>query len=609
MTSTALTDLRQLINLLRREKDLIEIEAMVDPKEEIAEIHRRVIAAEGPALLFRHVKDNPYPVVTNLFGTKHRVELAFGTGPIEMIERIAGLVRSGTPPGLWTLWRIRDLFWRGLRLGTRRHKTGPVGEVIEEPADLTQLPMLQLWPGDGGPFVTLPLVFTQDPSSGVANLGIYRMQRYDSQTTGMHWQIGKGGRFHYNEACRLGQPLPVSVFIGGPPALILSTIAPLPEGVPELLLASFLLGKKLPALRDEQSGHPVPIHSEFALLGEVPPDEVRPEGPFGDHYGYYSLVHDFPVFHCRRVLHRKDAIYPATVVGKPCQEDYFLGNYIQRLLSPLFPVVMPSVVALWSYGETGFHSLSAAVVKERYHREAMAAAFRILGEGQLSLTKFLLLTDQRMDLTDFPAVLEHILARCDWETDLYVFSNLSMDTLDYTGPRLNEGSKGVLMGLGEARRDLPSEWNGEPPPGTHNPAVFCPGCLVLGGPGYQEDPSFAARLAQDRSLAGWQLVVLCDRPLQTSASPLNLLWTAFTRFEPGADLHPAAVHVERHHIHTSAPVVLDARMKPWYPREVLAAPETASQVSRRWKEYFPAGTVEMGSSNLGHITLSKEEGG
>jgi len=604
MASTPLHDLRQLLSLLQKEKDLVEIQAEVDPNQEIAEIHRRVIAAGGPALLFRRVKGSSYPVVTNLFGTSRRVELAFGNEPVEMIQRVAGLVQSGAPPGLGTLWQSRDLIWRGLRLGTRHHQTGPVSEVIEEPPDLTRLPMLQLWPEDGGPFVTLPLVFTRDPSSGVPNLGIYRMQRYDSQTTGMHWQIGKGGRFHYNEACRLGQSLPVSVFIGGPPALILSTIAPLPEGVPELLLVSFLLGKKLPALLDNQNGHPIPVDSEFALLGEVPPDENHPEGPFGDHYGYYSLVHDFPVFHCRKVLHRKDAIYPATVVGKPCQEDFFLGNYIQQLLSPLFPVVMPSVVDLWSYGETGFHSLSAAVVKERYRREAMSAAFRILGEGQLSLTKFLLLTDQRMDLKDFPAVLEHILARCNWETDLYVFSNLSMDTLDYAGPRLNEGSKGVLMGLGEAIRDLPREWTGEPPMGSHHPVVFCPGCLVLGGPEYQEEPFYAARLAQDRCVAGWQLVVLCDRPLQASASPINLLWTAFTRFEPGADLHPAAAKVRRNQISYAAPLVLDARMKPWYPREVFAAPEIARMVDHRWNEYFPHGGVEMGSSDLGHITHS-----
>jgi 3-polyprenyl-4-hydroxybenzoate decarboxylase len=355
---------------------------------------------------------------------------------------------------------------------------------------------------------------------------------------------------------------------------------------------------------DDPSGHPIPAEAEFALLGEVPLDEVRPEGPFGDHYGYYSLVHDYLVFHCRKLCHRRDAIYPATIVGKPRQEDFYLGDYLQELLSPLFPVVMPSVVDLWSYGETGFHSLSAAVVKERYGREAMMSAFRILGEGQLSLTKFLLLTDARMDLRDFPKVLEHVLARCRWETDLYLFSNLSMDTLDYAGPRINEGSKGVLMGLGNPIRDLPRLWDKPLPQGVTAALPYCPGCLVVGGPGYHEDASFAERLAGDTSLEGWQLVVLCDHPEQAARSSINFLWTAFTRFEPAADLHPKSSKVVRNHICCGPPLVLDARMKPWYPKELFAHPDVAATVGKRWREYFPAGNVEMGSSDLAHLTPS-----
>ena len=192
-------------------------------------------------------------------------------------------------------------------------------------------------------------------------------------------------------------------------------------------------------------------------MGQVAPKVRKPEGPFGDHYGYYSLQHDYPVFDVRQIAHRKDAIYPATVVGKPRQEDFFIGDLLQDLLSPLFPLVMPAVEQLWSYGETGYHSLAGAVVKQRYKREAMASAFRILGEGQLSLTKFILLTDRLVDLKDFRATLEHVLARTNPQTDLYVFSNLSMDTLDYTGPVVNEGSKGVWLGLGDPIRELPRD--------------------------------------------------------------------------------------------------------------------------------------------------------
>ncbi len=284
---------------------------------------------------------------------------------------------------------------------------------------------------------------------------MYRIQIHGPRTAGVHWQIGKGGGFHYHAAEAKGEALPLTIFLGGPPALILGAVAPLPEGVPELLVASLLLGRKLEMA--DVAGHPhrLVARAEFAITGNVPPKVRRPEGPFGDHYGYYSLQHDYPVLEVDRVFRRQDAIFPATVVGKPRQEDFFIGDALQELLSPLFPLVMPSVVDLWSYGDTGFHSLAAAVVRDRYGREAMASAFRILGEGQLSLTKFLLVTDARRDLRDFRGLLSHVLARCRFETDLFLFGNLAMDTLDYTGPKVNEGSKGVLLGLGDAVRDLP----------------------------------------------------------------------------------------------------------------------------------------------------------
>jgi UbiD family decarboxylase len=239
---------------------------------------------------------------------------------------------------------------------------------------------------------------------------MYRIHRHSDKTTGMHWQIGKGGGFHHRVAQDRGEDLPVTLFVGGPPALTLSAIAPLPENVPELILASLLLGERL-AMADNPVGHPhrLVADAEFAFVGRVRPHDVQPEGPFGDHYGYYSLQHDYPVFHVDALCHRRDALWPATVVGKPRQEDVFIGDYLQRLLSPLFPVVMPNVKDLWSYGETGYHALAGAVVEERFRREAMAAAFRILGEGQLALTKFLWVVDQRLDLKDPKAVLEHLL--------------------------------------------------------------------------------------------------------------------------------------------------------------------------------------------------------
>jgi UbiD family decarboxylase len=607
-------DLRSFIEQLRRDRDIVEIKTPVDANQEAAEIHRRVIAGGGPALLFTNVQGADFPLVTNLFGTSRRAELAFGTRPLELIQRVVHLAETIMPPTPAKLWDARDVAFDLVKVGTRRTATGPVREVLTGDVRLDRLPVITCWPEDGGPFVTLPLVYTNRPikggdptphsSVGASNLGMYRMHVYDRQTTGMHWQIGKGGGFHYALAEDRHEPLPVTVFLGGPPALILSAIAPLPENVPELMLASLITGGRIP-MAPAPKGHPHALiaNAEFALMGHVPPRARRPEGPFGDHYGYYSLQHDYPVFNVAQIAHRKDAIYPATVVGKPRQEDFYIGDLLQELLSPLFPLVMPAVEQLWSYGETGYHSLAGAVVKQRYKREAMASAFRILGEGQLSLTKFILLTDRLVNLKDFRATLEHILARTNPQTDLYVFSNLSMDTLDYTGPVVNEGSKGVWLGLGDPIRELPRSFAPPvPPPSDVTDArVFCGGCLVVGARPFAEDRDAPARIAAHPAFAGWPLIVVSDEPARATRSEMNFLWTTFTRFEPAADIHAASQRVVRHHITYEPPVVIDARMKPWYPKEVSCRPDIAGRVTARWSEYFPSGGVEMGDSERGHL--------
>jgi len=595
-------DLRAFLARLRRDGDLVDVDAPVSAHLEAAEIHRRVIAAGGPALLFRNVEGSDLPLATNLFGTPRRAELAFGERPFQLIARLVELAHDLLPPSPAKLWGARDVASDLFRMGLRRARRMPVLDHVTREPRLDRLPVLTTWPQDGGPFVTLPLVLTEHPDGHGHNLGMYRLQVHGPATTGMHWQIGKGGGFHHAVAEARGEDLPVTVFLGGPPALTLAAIAPLPENVPELVLASLLAGERLRVGRGPD-GRRLIADAELALAGRVPAGLRRPEGPFGDHYGYYSLRHDYPVLELDWIARRRDAIYPATVVGKPRQEDFFLGDLLQKLLSPLFPLVMPGVVDLWSYGETGYHSLAAAVVKERYRREAMASAFRILGEGQLSLTKFLLALDRTRDLTDFRGTLEHLLARTRPETDLYVFSNLSMDTLDYTGPEVNEGSKGVWLGLGEAIRDLPREFRPATPPPSdvRDVRVFCGGCLVVESSRYGEDPRAASRLVAHPAFAEWPLVVLTDDAARATASAANFLWTTFTRFEPAADLHAAATRIERNHLVRTPPIAIDARMKPSYPEELFCDEATAARVDRRWREYFPDGNVEMGDSGLAHL--------
>ncbi|MEE3264749.1 MAG: UbiD family decarboxylase [Candidatus Latescibacterota bacterium] len=597
-----MNNLRTFLDVLRREREIVEIDVPVSTDLEIAEIHRRVVASGGPALLFRQVDGSDFPCVTNLFGTPKRVDLAFGRRPGHFIDQLVGLAQqlpSLSPRGLWG---HRGLAREALRVGMKRVSRGPLASR-QNPVDLERLPLLKTWPEDGGHFVTLPLVYTEHPETGHHNLGMYRIQRYDANTTGVHWQIQKGGGFHYHVAESRDQPLPLTIFVGGPPALILAAIGPLPEDMPELILASLLQGERL-RRTSSLSDHPHPLiaEAEFAIQGYVPPHTRRPEGPFGDHYGYYSLEHDYPVLEVEEVFHRPDAIFPATVVGKPPQEDLYLGDYIQKLMAPLSRLVMPSIHSIWSYGETGYHSLSSIVVRERYPREAMKFAFRILGEdgGQLTLTKFLIVYDEpALAQDDIRQVLEYVLARCHFETDLFLLANLAMDSLDYAGPAINEGSKGILLGVGEPVRELPHEFRGELPAGASQVQPYCAGALTVSGPTYSQDAEFGQRLAADGQIGSWPLVFLVD-DTRIVERQVTFLWSTFTRFEPAADVYAARSRLHRHHEVLEGPIVFDCRSKPGYPDELVADHDTVKKVSRRWSEYFPEGGVQGDEDPFGY---------
>ncbi len=589
MGQLIMRNLRDFLTVLRQDKDLLEIDVEVDPYLEIAEIHRRVIRQGGPALLFTNVRGSKFPVVTNLFGTARRMELAFGNRAQQFVADVVRAAETMLPPTLSKVWGMRGLIPQGMKIGLKELKNGPVLECCQSPSRLTELPMLTSWDTDGGAFVTLPLVYTEHPGGRGHNLGMYRVQRYDDQTTGIHWQIHKGGGYHYYEAEQRNEALPMTLFIGGPPALMMAAIAPLPENLPELMLASLLVGEKLGMVKNPLGGHRLVAEAEFAVCGKVPPHVRRPEGPFGDHYGYNSLTHEYPVFQASHLYHRKDAIYPATVVGRPRQEDYYIGDFLQDLLSPLFPLVMTGVKQLKTFGEAGFHCLAAARVTDRYPREAFASGLRILGEGQLSLTKFLMITDGDINIEDFKELWVHILERVDWQRDLFVFANVSQDTLDYTGPSVNNGSKALLMGLGkEARNVLPTEFHGDLPRGCRRPNPYLPGTLVVEGDAYDEDKELAKRLASHAGIAGFQVVLLVDNSAEATENIQEFIWSFFTRFEPAADIYGAGHQVDRFHVGLKPPIVFDCRMKPWYPHVLEVDDATRKLVDSRIMDILPS---------------------
>jgi UbiD family decarboxylase len=579
----SIKNIQEFVSILKDKGLLVEIKEKVSPYLEIAEIHRRVIDKDGPALLFTNVENSSFPVVTNLFGTADRVNLAFGKKPKEIIQQAVEAMHDLMPPTLSKIWHHKNLMATATRLGTKKKSNGPIlDHGVLEP-NINQLPVITSWKTDGGPFVTLPLVYTEHPELGIHNLGMYRIHVHDAKTTGIHWQIHKGGGFHYAVSEKLNKPLPLNLYIGGPPALILAAIAPLPENVPELILASLLYGNKIETVKNPKGGFQLIAEAEFAFVGEVCPFERKPEGPFGDHYGYNSLQHDYPVFHIKQAFHRKNAIYPATVVGKPKQEDFYIGDYLQELLSPLFPIVMPAVKQLWSYGDTGFHCLAAASVKVRYPKEAFASGLRILGEGQLSLTKNLFLIDGTINLRNFKELMVYLLERCEFESDLFIFSNISQDTLDYTGPKVNEGSKMLLIGVGDVKRKLPHTFNETLPDGAISSEVFCPGILVVEGNPYQKNCPLPNKLAVHSTLKNWPMIFLVDKNCNIKQNESKFLWTTFTRFEPANDVYAANSTLIRHHNCLTPPIVIDCRKKPWYTEELFVDPDTANKVDKKWK--------------------------
>lgn len=583
-------DLRAFIDDLERRGQLVRVHAEVDPNQEITVIQHRVIAAGGPALLFERVKGSPYRVVSNLFGTYQRVVLACGEDPLALGERLAQVVHQLMPPSLANLWRARRDLLRLWPTRLRNVRGGPVMQTRTEPADLNRLPVLTCWPDDGGPFFTWPLVHTTDPATGQGNLGIYRLQRFGPGSTGMHWQIERGGGFHFHTATQMGQSMPVSVILGGPPALTIAAVSPLPEGVDERLMAAYLMRKPLAVIHRPKTGHRIPAAAEFVLEGTVTPGDMQSEGPFGDHFGHYSEMADYPVFRVQRVLARKDAIYPATVVGKPVQEDYYIGEALQHLTVPMLRQIKPAIKNLWAYPETGFHGLAVMSVQERYPREALKYTLSLLGEGHVSMTKVMMTVDADVDARNFRAVSAALWRHLTPE-GVHILSPTAQDTLDFTGPAMNTGSRLIILatkGDGQPVRK-------DPPPlpmsvtDIHlqllEAVAIGPAFLMLKvTDGFNDLKSLGEALRRDGVASQYLFHVLVSEDVDLK-NPIMRLWGWFTRFDPAADLHPADRQVQGNRLVFDFPILIDARWKKGYPQPVEFNPDVEKKVADKWESY------------------------
>lgn len=579
-------NLRECVDDLASNGGLIRIDREVDPCLEAGAIQRRVHQAGGPALLFSNVKGCSFPMLGNLFGTLERARFLFR----DTLDDIRRLVELKVNPAAVLRHPLGFLGTVPAALHLLPRKVGN-GPVLSHTTTIDRLPQLKSWPADGGPFITLPQVYSESvahPGWRHSNLGMYRVQlagnRYQlNEEIGLHYQLHRGIGVHHAEALAAGVPLRVNIFVGGPPALTVAAVMPLPEGMPELSFAGLLGGRRI-ELACRPGELPIPAEADFCITGTIDPARTLPEGPFGDHLGYYSLAHDFPVLRVEKVWHREGAIWPFTTVGRPPQEDTTFGAFIHELTGPLIPTVVPGVHAVHAVDAAGVHPLLLVVGSERYlpyererePQELLTIANAILGQGQLSLAKYLLISaredNPELDCHDIPAFLRHVLERADWRRDLHFQTQTTIDTLDYSGTALNKGSKVVIAAAGPKRRELPTELPAglRLPDGFRDPRLCLPGVLAVSGPSCTsargcEDPAmhaFAASSAPDDPLNRFPLVVVVDDSEFVSRTLNNFLWVAFTRSNPATDIYGVGSGTVCKHWGCSGALIIDARTKP-----------------------------------------------
>lgn len=594
-------NLKSCLDDLEKHGQLKRIDAEIDPYLEMGLIQRLVYQKGGPALLFTNVKGTKFPMAGNIFGSLERTRFIFR----DALPAIEAMVKAKVDP--------KDVIRHPsklLRLPKGAYhllpKSVSAGPVTYSTCSLSDLPHLVGWPMEGGAFITFPLVYTEMPGIGGyknSNLGMYRVQisgnDYGPDECGLHYQIHRGIGIHHTEAKNRGEKLRVNIFVGGAPSLTMAAVMPLPEGMPEISFAGVLGGHRIPFIK--RSGMlPVPAECDFVISGFIEPGTVKPEGPFGDHLGYYSLKHDFPVMQVEKVYHRKDAIWPFTTVGRPPQEDTSFGTFIHELTGELIPDVLPGIKAVHAVDCAGVHPLLFAIGSERYTpyeklaepKEILTQANAVLGQGQLSLAKYLFIAnqfdDESLDIHSPDKFMTHMLERADWRRDLHFQTSVTIDTLDYTGHGLNKGSKLVIAAAGEKIRELTDKIpeNLTLPAGFEKPLAAMPGVLVVQAPKSSADRGaedaailrFCESFETDNPVNQYPLIVLCDDAEFTAANIENLLWVTFTRSNPATDVYGIGAYTRAKHFGCEGSLVIDARIKPYHAPALEMDPTVEKRV-------------------------------
>lgn len=589
MSSNNFHDLQSYIKFLDRIGDLKTIESEVDPNLEITEICSRTIEEGGPALLFKNVNGSKYPLVANLFGTKERMELSLGCNPKELGQQILEFAQKIVPPKLSTIYDSLPFIKRGLNLRSKTISINAMSQQIDGNEDLDSLPILKCWPEDGGKFITMGLTITQSPLTNKRNMGMYRLQKHDNKTLGMHWHPHKGGAAHYYESCNLDKDLPVSIVLGGDPSLIFCSIAPLPENIDEVLFSAFLKNKPIDLVKSKNSDIMVPANAEFIIEGIVPQDKTKLEGPFGDHFGYYSMEANFPYLNIKTITRKIDPIFPATVVGRPPKEDMFLGDAATDIFGPLIKLVNPEVLDLWAYYEAGFHNLLVVSVDERYPKNSVKAMMSIWGTGQLSLTKCIITVPKFVDAKDIIEVFGYLGENFDPKRDLTLLQTTPLDTLDFTSGNMHVGSKVGFNCIGDGRK-LQSSCFSAPEIDDprkkisfiHEYRVINKYIIVIKININKEKA--IQEIKNNNLLNEFKFIFIVSDDVELSSN-VELLWGIFTRFDPSIDMYFKEVKVEKSTIQFNGQLIVDATFKDWYPNVIEMSDDIKKLVNEKWKIY------------------------